>query len=64
MADVPVRSLSVFYGSEERRDIMMGDEFTVTEDRARDLELNGLVERVEPVKPEPKPEPKLSAKKS
>lgn len=48
---------SVFYGSAEGRQFLTGDTFATDEDRAAELERNGLVERVKLAKttaPEPR----------
>jgi hypothetical protein len=42
---VRVRSLSVFFGSAEDRQLFVGDEFEASAERAAELERNGLVEK-------------------
>lgn len=55
--NVRVRSLSVFFGSDEGRVIAVGDEFEVSSARAADLARNGLVEPLKPPKAEPPVDP-------
>lgn len=58
MANVRVRSLTVFHGSAEGAIIETGNEFEVSEARADELMANGLVEKVAAKKAEPAPEPR------